>query len=235
MHTGDSITNKALEYDNRRSQTPNDIEISDHDNYAKNRNMPGTSESVVSKKRSYTDIEEMCAELGRELVNTKKELAETMKRAEVRQIETEDQYEHTELIEENEIRKENKFIIEEKEYHKCTLNRGKTVDFNLTNSGNKRNTKVCRDIDIGKSKLSGAFDDPDKLYAVDYVCGDEPDRSKLSVASGQFDDAEINISDSSFLDEYVTVDPSVDMTSVDVDINRVRTVTLRVLLLRVTI
>ncbi|CAC5395009.1 unnamed protein product [Mytilus coruscus] len=546
MHTGDSITSKASEYDNRRSRTPNDIEISDHDNYAKNRNMPGTSESVVStEKRSYTDIEEMCAELRRELVNTKKELAETRvrheakdaelrrkdeafiqiyeeineikfnfqtrlenteqdlnrtqqdllfaqsqiaksqvvdsrqletslnreniyknnqeiryqqnprysnyaregvndtvlpmvpmathmpdpsvsfnrgahrntnnsdepkfripyfngkskfegfwtvfelgtkkfqwnnqakienlwcshkddafacklspdvqnnisqfrdalqrrygdnrlpeqyredlanikstskrpcrntlqekpqsiddaiewlnwhecckgnickKRVEVRQIETEDQYEHTELIEENEIRKvsgntrfvteerldkkleifsreiktefsaiennlkgeinrvepdgqvlahsvivdelkEIKVIIEENEDHKCTLNRGKTVDFNLTNSGNKRNAKVCRDIDIGKPKLSVAFDIPDKLYAVDNVCGDEPDRSKLSVASGQFDDAEINISESSFLDEYVTVDPSVDMISVDFVIDRVRAVTLRV-------
>ncbi|CAC5399295.1 unnamed protein product [Mytilus coruscus] len=175
------------------------------------------------------------------------------KRAEVRQIETEDQYEHTELIEENEIGKvsgnthrvepdgqvltlpvildilkENKFIIEENEDNKYKLNRGITVDFNLTNSGNKRNTKVCRDIDIGKSKLSVAFDDTDKLNAVDNVCGDEPDRSKLSVASGQFDDAEINISESSFLDEYVTVDPSVDMTSVDVVIDRVRAVTLRV-------
>ncbi|CAC5421241.1 unnamed protein product [Mytilus coruscus] len=124
--------------------------------------------------------------------------------------------------------KENKFIIEENEDHKCKLNRGITVDFNLTNSGNKRNTKVCRDIDIGKSKLSVAFDDTDKLYAVDNVCGDEPHRSKLSVASGQFEDAEINISESSFLGEYVTVDPSVDMTSVDVVIDRVRAVTLRV-------
>ncbi|CAC5382087.1 unnamed protein product [Mytilus coruscus] len=108
------------------------------------------------------------------------------------------------------------------------MNREKTVDFNLTNSSNKRNAKVCRNIDIGKSKLSVAFDIPDKLYAVDNVCGDEPDRSKLSVASGQFDDAEINISESSFLDEYVTVDHSVDMTSVDVVIDRVRAVTLRV-------
>ncbi|CAC5380004.1 unnamed protein product [Mytilus coruscus] len=208
------------------------------------------------------------------------------KRAEVSRIETDVYYEHTELIEENEIRKvgntrfvteerlykkleifsleiktefsaienylkgeinlvepdgqvlalpvildelkENKFIIEENEDHKCKLNRGITVDFNLTNSGNKRNTKVCRDIDIGKSKLSVSFDDTDKLYAVDNVCGDESDRSKLSVASGQFDDAEINISGSSFLDEYVTVDPSVDMTIVDVVIDRVRAVTLRV-------
>ena len=55
-HTGDSITSKGLEYDNRRSQTPTDLEISDHDNYAKHRNLPGTSESVVStEKRSYTD------------------------------------------------------------------------------------------------------------------------------------------------------------------------------------
>ncbi|CAG2251419.1 unnamed protein product [Mytilus edulis] len=105
---------------------------------------------------------------------------------------------------------------------------GKTVDFNLTSSGNKRNTEVCRDIDIGKSKLSVAFEDTDKLYAVDNICGDEPDRSKLSVASGQFDDAEINVSESSFLDEYVTVDPSVDISSVDVVIDRVRAVTLRV-------
>ncbi|CAG2216570.1 unnamed protein product [Mytilus edulis] len=150
------------------------------------------------------------------------------KRAEVRQIETEEQYEHTEFIVENEIRKENTFIIEENKDHKCTLNRGKTVDFNLTSSGNKRNTEVCRDIDIGKSKLSVALEDTDKLYAVDNICGDEPDRSKLSVASGQFDDAEINVSESSFLDEYVTVDPFVDITSVDVVIDRVRAVTLRV-------
>ncbi|CAC5399294.1 unnamed protein product [Mytilus coruscus] len=88
MHTGDSITSKALEYDNRRSQTPNDIEISDHDNYAKNRNMPGTSESeVCTEKRSYTDIEEMCAELRRELVNTKKELAEKRVRHEAKDAE----------------------------------------------------------------------------------------------------------------------------------------------------
>lgn len=98
----------------------------------------------------------------------------------------------------------------------------------MTSSGNKRNTEVCRDIDIGKSKLSVAFEDTDKLYAVDNICGDEPDRSKLSVASGQFDDAEINVSESSFLDEYVTVDPSVDISSVDVVIDRVRAVTLRV-------
>ncbi|VDI55275.1 Hypothetical predicted protein [Mytilus galloprovincialis] len=98
------------------------------------------------------------------------------KRAEVRQIETEEQYDHTEFIEENEIRKvgNTRFVTEE---------RGKTVDFNLTSSGNKRNTEVCRDIDIGKSKLSVAFEDTDKLYAVDNICGDEPDRSKLSVAS----------------------------------------------------
>ncbi|CAC5374247.1 unnamed protein product [Mytilus coruscus] len=88
MHTGDSITSKALEYDNRISQTPTDIEISDHDNYAKNRNMPGTIESVVStEKRSYTDIEEMCAELRTELVNTKKELAETRVRHEAKDAE----------------------------------------------------------------------------------------------------------------------------------------------------
>ncbi|CAC5382086.1 unnamed protein product [Mytilus coruscus] len=88
MQTGDSITSKALEYDNRRFQTPNDIEISDHYNYAKNINMPGTSESVVStEKRSYTDIEEMCAELRRELVNTKKELAETKVRYEAKDAE----------------------------------------------------------------------------------------------------------------------------------------------------
>ncbi|CAG2216581.1 Retrovirus-related Pol polyprotein from transposon 297 [Mytilus edulis] len=49
-----------------------------------------------------------------------------------------------------------------------------------------------------------------------------------SVASGQFDDADINVSESSFLDEYVTVDPSVDISSVDVVIDRVRAVTLRV-------
>ena len=98
----------------------------------------------------------------------------------------------------------------------------------MTSSGIKRNTEVCRDIDIGKSKLSVAFEDTDKLYAVDNICGDEPDRSKLSVASGQFDDAEINVSESSFLDEYVTVDPSVDISSVDVVIDRVRAVTLRV-------
>ncbi|CAC5380005.1 unnamed protein product [Mytilus coruscus] len=69
MHTGDSITSKALEYDNRRSQTPTDIEISDHDNYAKNRNMPGTSESVDR------------------LVNIKKELAETRVRHEAKDAE----------------------------------------------------------------------------------------------------------------------------------------------------
>ncbi|CAG2216576.1 GCC2 [Mytilus edulis] len=386
-HTGDSITSKGLEYDNRRSQTPTDLEISDHDNYAKNRNLPGTSDSVVStEKRSYTDLEEMYAELRRELVNTKKELAESRvrheakdvklgrkdeafnqmheeineirtnfqtrlenteqelnrtqqdlsfaqsqiannqvvdnrqmetssnreisiiaikkigiskilddaldfacklspdvqnnisqlrdalqrrygdnrlpeqyredlanikkhfketlpeyaarglpdqsiayevkirkpqsiddaiewfnwhecckgnifkKRAEVRQIETEEQYDHTEFIEENEIRR----------------------------VGNTRFVAEERDIDIGKSKLSVAFEDNDKFYAVDNICGDEPDRSKLSVASSQFDDADINVSESSFLDEYVTVDPSVDISSVDVVIDRIRAVTLRV-------
>ncbi|VDI29926.1 Hypothetical predicted protein [Mytilus galloprovincialis] len=82
------FTSKGLEYDNCRSQTPTDLEISDHDNYAKNRNLPGTSDSVVStEKRSYTDLEEMCAELRRELVNTKKELAESRVRHEAKDVE----------------------------------------------------------------------------------------------------------------------------------------------------
>ncbi|CAC5392057.1 RBM25 [Mytilus coruscus] len=176
------------------------------------------------------------------------------KRAEVRQIETEEYNEPNELIEENEIRKvgNTRFVTEKRLDKKLEIfSREIKIEFSaidnnlkgeiskLSTSLNKnqynkrkfdetRNTKVCRDIDIGKSKLSVAFDDTDKLYAVDNVCGDEPDRSKLIVASGQFDDAEINISESSFLDEYVTVDPSVDMTSVDVIVDRVRAVTLRV-------
>ncbi|CAC5395479.1 XIAP [Mytilus coruscus] len=67
-----------------------------------------------------------------------------------------------------------------------------------------------------------------KLYAFDTLCGDESERSNLQVGSGQFDDANINAAESSFSDESVTIDPSVDMTSVEVLIYWVRTGTLRV-------
>ncbi|VDH92932.1 Hypothetical predicted protein [Mytilus galloprovincialis] len=163
----------------------------------------------------------------------------------VRQIETEEQYDHTELIGENEIRKEgiSRFVTEKLEIFsrekktECSaienIRKGEISKLSTSLNKNQSYKKkfdetVCFSClkrgHISKSKLSLAFEDTDKLYAVDNICGDEPGRSKLSVASGQFDDAEINISESSFVDEYVTV----DITSVDVVIDRLRAVTLRV-------
>ncbi|XP_071160711.1 uncharacterized protein PF3D7_1120000-like [Mytilus edulis] len=153
------------------------------------------------------------------------------KRAEVRQIETEEQYDHTEFIEENEIRKvgNTRFVAEERLDKKLEIfSREIKTEFSAIENNLKGEiSKLSTSLNKNQS-YKRKFDE-----TVCFSCQKKGHISKycpiknikvVHLREMVFKPREIKF----FLDEYVTVDPSVDISSVDVVIDRVRAVTLRV-------